>query len=327
MNVVIHYGILGAGGCERRLGDLVRWLLDNGDQAWICVSGCTNDGLSIIYRQCGVPNDRLRVMPPGGDYETFALELLREVDADIIDVQWLSSVPEHFPCRAVYTIHGEQSLPPPGWFDGLISVETMGDHHPARTTTPLYREIWNWVPLERFPFQEKLGKGACFIGRSFKMVNAKKVAEHWQGVIDCYGSAVTDVNDLPSGMRWLGWVDPEGIIYKYRVVFASAQVALEAMAAGRLVIAGQDFQETVPAGHLVTPDNVAHLACNQFYSWDRGNPSLRHPTSKEVYEQFCHAMAHDLLAERRELRAWVEQHHDKDTQIRKIREFYQEVLA
>ncbi len=204
MNVLIHYGQLAAGGCERRLGNIMRWLIDNGDDAHLCVAGSTPIGESILFRQCRVPNNRLHIMPPGGDYETFALELVREYEIDIVDVQYLTSVPERFPCKAVYTIHGEQALPMNGdpWFDGLISVETMGDHHPARTTTPRYIEIWNWVPLHRFPFVEELGKGACFLGRNFKMVNAFKVAQHWDGVIDCYGSAVEQM-ELPDNMHWL----------------------------------------------------------------------------------------------------------------------------
>ncbi len=116
------------------------------------------------------------------------------------------------------------------------------------------------------------------------------------------------------------------MIYDYRVVFASAQVALESMAAGRLVIAGQNFFNTVPAGCLVTPDNVEHLAMNQFYSWDRGNISLRHATSEEVYAEFQRAMMNDFTEERWALRQWVEENHDQNTQIGKIRDFYQEII-
>ena len=29
MRVVFSYGVIGGGGCEKRMGDLVRWLIDN----------------------------------------------------------------------------------------------------------------------------------------------------------------------------------------------------------------------------------------------------------------------------------------------------------
>ncbi len=326
MRVIYYYGIVSGGGCERRMGDLCRWMNDNGAEAWIVAAAADNIGLTILHGQCGLPTNRVRLMEPGGNLERFLVDQVSELGATVVDHQWWGAGIPHggFPVPAVATLHGRVPYPPGGFYQGILSVETMVDHRFLRTLAPRYAQVWNWVDLERFPFVPALGQGAAFFGRSFKTVNVRKVASLWPGTIDCYGVATASLDNLPENAHWLGFADPAALMPKYRVIFASAQVALEAMAVGRHVIAGQEFDYTVPGGVLVTPQNVDHLAPMQFYCEDLGEVVER--TAEEVYEQFLIAMSEDRLEERRTLRGWVEDHHDRDVQCGKILGFYEEAV-
>jgi hypothetical protein len=307
------------------MGDLCRWLNEHGDDCWIVAGGIDNIGLTILTGQCGLPMDRIRIMPAGDRLEDFIIDQITRLEIDLVDHQWWGAgIPDHgWPVPTIATIHGRVPLPPPSFYRGILSVETLVEHRHLRARARFYREVWNWVDLERFAFQPELGEDACFLGRSFKLVNAIKVAKHWEGSIDCYGIATTELLDMGNHLRWKGFADPAEFLPRYRVVFASAMCALEAMAVGRSVIAGQDFQETVPAGELITPENVAQLAKWQFYT--NGNSQCEVP-SDEVYRTFMRAMREERLQERIDLREWVEDHHSIDGQIGKIQDFYREVL-
>ena len=330
MRVILYYGLLAGGGCERRLGDLCRWLLDNGDEAWIVCSGAYDTALTILCGHCGVPVNRILHLPPGKDHAEFLNETAADLQADVIDHQWWGAgIPASgFEKPTVCTLHGLVVSPPSGYYRGILSVETLHDEHRMRTLAPHYGVVYNWANLRRFPFHEQLGEGAAFFGWAFKLVNAYKVAEHWTGTIDCYGMVSDAIPELPPNMIWHGFADTAGVMPRYRVVFGSAQVVLEAMAAGRQVIAGQGyFIDTIPAGHLVTPANVDALAQNQFYCERRGDPELKERTSAEVYADFQEAMANDRLEERRQLRRWVESYHSMDVQCQRIRDFYEECIG
>ena len=174
MRVVYAYGILDGGGCEKRMGDLVRWLLANGDEAWIVGTRINPRGRSQLFGQQGVPEDRIILCEPGGVLYTmpggfpgFLEQTCRELRADILDVQFTTTTPTECPCRMVYTMHGTAQPIPDITFDGIISVEA-----PVEVGSLLqhggqhFAAIHNWVDVARFPFQRKLAEGACFIGRN-----------------------------------------------------------------------------------------------------------------------------------------------------------------
>lgn len=321
--VVIYYPLLASGGCERRMGDLGRWLLDNSDQAWIVCAGVTTDlAYTILCGQCGFPYHRILSMPAGGVIEEWVIEKCQEVGADILDVQWCGSLPPAFPCTAIYTTHGlTQPYPERTDFAGHIAVDRLPPYHGGRRFAPVWETIYNWVNLDRFPYQEKLGEGACFVGRSFKMGNVRRVAARWEGTIDAYGISTGGLEDLPANVNWLGFADPAQVIYDYRVVFASAQAALEAMAAGRFVICGHEQGDYNSEGRLLLPCNVEPLASRQF--WHTGNILAPGPDDDALWQDFQEAMACDFNRERRQLRAYVEREHDMEKQCRKIRKLYE----
>jgi len=330
MNIVFSYGVIGGGGCERRMGDLVRWFLANGDEAWI-VGSCINvDGRSQLFDQQGLPPERIIVWeshreqyPEAHDFGDFVEHVCRALRADILDIQYTNTIPTKAPCRMIFTMHGMGQPIPLMTFDGILSVESMAP--PIQFTDQPFAHVNNWVDMTRFSFQRKLGEGACFMGRNFKTVNALKVASLWDGTIDCYGIAEVPIEDYPHNMRWLGYTDPAETLPRYRVVFASAQVALEALAVGRFVIAGQHYVWP-PAGLLVTPGNIRLLADNQFYTVERSS-NIAEPSAEEVYVEFQQAMKDDAPRERQYMSQYVRDNHDPDTQIWKIRRFYDEVLG
>jgi hypothetical protein len=336
MRVLYYYGTVSGGGCERRMGDLCRWFLDNGDEAWIVGSKANDMGYAMLHGQCGVPPSRTIWMHdevPGGSIEEFIMAMAQELKADIIDHQWWGmGIPTSWEgIKAVATLHGYVGLPHSPFYDGVISVEDLPLAHEAFAMAPKVRTIWNWANLERFPFREELPDDkAAFIGRAFKTINAKKVA--WMKrdlTIDCFGTAPAGLgNDWPDNMRWYGYAKPEDIIYNYRVIFASAIAALEALAAGRLVIAGQTYANRAPWGHLVRPCHLEDMSRDQFAS--KGHPrhhDAKEPSAEEVLREFEEAMAGDHLEMRRENRAYIEEHHSKDGQCQRVRDFYEEVLA
>ena len=59
MRVGILYGVLTAGGCERRLGELARTLLDGGDDVYVLAARMDDIGVTTVVGQCGVPLQRL----------------------------------------------------------------------------------------------------------------------------------------------------------------------------------------------------------------------------------------------------------------------------
>ena len=275
MNIVFSYGVIGGGGCEKRMGDLVRWLLANGDEAWIVGSCITGEGRSQLFDQQGVPPDRIIVWesnreqyPGAHDFGDFVEHVCRALRGDILDIQYTNTIPTKAPCHMIFTMHGMGQPIPFMTFDGILSVESMGP--PIQFASQHFTHVNNWVDTRRFPFQRQLGEGACFMGRNFKTVNALKVASLWDGTIDCYGIAEVPIADYPHNMRWLGYADPAEVMPRYRVVFGSAQVALEALSCGRLVIAGQHYVDA-PAGILVMPENLALLVDNQFYKIGRAS--------------------------------------------------------
>lgn len=333
MRILLTYGVLTGGGCERRMGDLVRWLLDNGDEAWIAANVIWNLGRDVLFGQCGVPEDRVLLWgPEGNDPQTWPAlggdwirQQVSATGADVVDVQWHPGYSlDTYSCPAVATIHGAVGAPPPSVFEGVISVQDeIIDGGAYRQGAPV---IHNWVNLSRFPFTEQLGEGICHIGRGFKAENAVKILEHYDGVVDAYGSLMDPLLDPPKGWRWQGWCDPAEVMPRYRVVLGTAQVAMEAMAAGRHVICGQTPHVNTPdmysEGRLVAPANVEALARVQFaYRFGHELKSLA------VWQAAQYALANERLEDRRALRAWIEEHHSLDGQCRRIRDYYEEVVS
>jgi hypothetical protein len=338
MRVALVYGVVTGGGCERRMGDICRWLLDHGDECWIIASTFDGLGEAVLHGQCGVPVDRVIYLQGSnfekynGNFENFVYDQLATLSIDVADIQWHIQIPPQFPCTAIATVHGAVPAPPVTAFQGVISVEeNLGlkiwyDHMHPRV---MLRCIQNWVNLKRYPYQEKLGNGICFVGRSFKMLNIQKIAPFYDGVIEAYGTSHSAIEGLPSNVNWHGFVDPATVIYRHRILFGSAQVALEGLAAGRLVIAGQrlhlspDAMPNVqPDGRLVTIENVDSMIADgmQFSYTDKGEPS-----AEQVWFDVQRALRDDMTKQRRALRKRVERLHNIDTQIGLIRQFYEEL--
>ena len=328
MNVVIYYPVLGGGGCEKRLAELGRWLLENGDEVWIAAAYLTTDiAPSIMCGQCGFPWHRIRFMEPGGSIEDHVVNVCREVEADILDVQWVEPLPAEFPCRAVYTTHGiTQPLPLRDDFSGHISVETVGPHSEHQAYAPVFGEIWNWVDLDRFRFEGRLGKGVAFFGRSFKLhPNVVALAESGTQV-DAFGFLAGGMDGLSENINWRGFADMAHEVYRYRIVLASAQAALEAVAAGRLVICGHEQGGYTPEASLVMPDMMPSLSARQlWYSYAAAEDADVRVAA--LLSRFEAAQQQDFTRERRQMRAYIEQHHDMRQQCAKVRQVYEEVLA
>ena len=330
MRVLLTYGVLMPGGCERRMGDIVRWLIDHGDEAWIAANIPRFDGVRLLVEQCGVPLDRMFFFEDNGgairasSMSIWINKIAKRVKADVVDVQWHPGYEQiEYPCPAVATLHGIVGAPPPSIFQGVVAVEDRlvnGSHYKHGAAV-----VWNWVNLRRFPFREELGEGICSAGREFKGINVRKVLLHYDKVIDGYGTPAEPDQEWPITYHWHGFQDLAEVFPRYRVVLASAQTAMEAMAAGRLVIAGQtphvNMASVKPAGFLVVPANVETLAQQSFAYCEE------EPSALEVWLDCKHALEHDMLEERRALRAWVEERHNIDTQIAQIREYYEEVAG
>jgi hypothetical protein len=314
------------------MGDLCRWLLDNGDDCYILASTFDALGEAVLHGQCGVPLDRVIYYNTGNGFycdhiQDFFHEHLVKLGCDLVDVQWFPGydvVP--FPCKAVATMHGVTSAPPPSIFSGIIAVEA-GLGFPAAWKH--YATVMNWVNLHRFPFLEKLGEGLCFGGRAFKNINVRKVLPFYQGAIDGYGTSNAPQMNMPPNWRWHGFADLAQVFPKYRIVFGSAQVAMEAIAAGRLVIAGQSLHlpagamgGLVPEGCLVTPANIEQQALEHSFGYRHG----KEPTAEEVWAEVQKALANDFTEERKAMRGWIEERHSMDVQCGRIRNFYEEVL-
>jgi hypothetical protein len=236
----------------------------------------------------------------------------------------------------VYTMHGRTQPVPHAPFLGILSVEHIASNDSLIRAAPIVRSVLNWADTEKFAYREDLPEGGvCWIGRLFKAVgdppwlgNIAKVGPYYAGTIDCYGTvhAASELEKLPPNARWLGYVRPEEVIYGYRVVFASAICALEAIAAGRLVIAGQPFADRPAWGRIVRPEILDQLAMQQFasmlYPHDAPDPS-----PEQVYAELEKALAYDFSDERRQCRDYIEQYHSLNGQCTKVRKFYEEVLA
>ncbi len=316
------------------MGDICSWLLRNGDEAWIAGATCDDQCMTMLVQQCGVPANRIILMDPGGRFEDFGGDVCYRLDADLVDVQWAIQIPAGgFPCAAIATMHGAVSMPPPTIFQGAISVEESAQqrHRFAHLGLPL-AEVLNWCNTARFPFRERLGEGVVFIGRSFKMVNVRKVAPLYAGRIEAYGTvtAAEHIASLPANVEWRGVCDSAAVMPQARVVIGCAQVALEAMAAGRWVLCGQNLHlspevlvDTVPEGRIVRPANVAEISAAGQFNYRRPPE----PRAEEVLAELEWALAHDAPEERRALRDWVEERHSLEAQVRKIRAFYREVAG
>ena len=259
MKVVLYYPVLAGGGCEKRLAGLGSYLLRQGDDVWIVAAALQGDiPVSIMCGQGGFPLQRILLAPSGTALQEFLLRVCRERQIDLIDVQWPDPLPEQVPCSMVYTTHGlTQPLPEGRDFVALISVDDLPVGAPHHGFAPYVQTVWNWVNLSRFPFTELLGRGAVFFGRSFKLwPNAVTVARLCNEPIDAYGFLADGWETMPPQLRWLGYVDAADRLYDYRIVFASAQAALEALAAGRLVICGHDQGGYIADARLVMPQDL-----------------------------------------------------------------------
>ncbi|HUT62142.1 MAG TPA: hypothetical protein VNA25_30250 [Phycisphaerae bacterium] len=325
MRIIFAYGILQGGGCERRMGELMRWLLDNGDECWLLASGWGHYGRATLYGQCGVPSDRIIMMGPGEVYEDFLVYMADELKGDLFDIQWSACLPKELRIPAVFTMHGvTQPMPELPWA-GIICVEYL--NLPPVTT------IYNWVNLEKFPFRKELGEGSCFVGRAFKAINVKKVCSLDPTIkVDCYGTTVgeTELPDWPPQecAPWFDYKPTEDTIYRYRTVFAAANTAMEAAAAGRLVIVGSSgtaYADRPAYGHLVQPHLLEALSRDQWAA-QRWPHDASDPSPKFVLSQFRSAQKEDFLTERKAIRAYIEREHSLEIQCRKIRNLYMAVL-
>ena len=161
MRVVYSYGVIGGGGCEKRMGDLVRWLVADGeDEAWILGSCLDAGGQAQLFGQQGFDPDRLilfnaqgevKYKAPGG-YNEWITDVAKNLGADILDVQYTTTTPASPPCRMVYTLHGCGQPIPEVTFDGILSVESLEEPYPIQFPSQHYRHVNNWVDTKRFPF-------------------------------------------------------------------------------------------------------------------------------------------------------------------------------
>jgi len=324
VKVALYYPVLYEGGCEKRLGELARWLLDNGDDVYIVAISASRvkAGEDIICRRCGFPRERIITKPlyDTRTDEEFITNVIGWMRPDVIDCQWHGPWP-NVTLPIVYTMHGAGQLVPNKDIAAVISVEDLPDGHAAYRVAPVH-VVWNWVDTKRFQFVKALGSGVAFFGRAFKMIpNVMHIARKYPTVqIDAYGFG--PVPALPDNVVWHGYVDPLSVIYSYRVVFASAQAALEAIAAGRLVICGHAQDNRKPLAALALPHNIQLLSRSQMWS-SKGSGA---PDFKQLKRDFETARKNNLATERAVLRRYIEEYHDLDTQCRKIREIYETVV-
>ena len=329
MRIAYHYGLLAGGGVERRLADLYRHLTRRGDDVWIIGLRLDSTGRELLCWQGGVPEDRIIIAPPATQFDnTFHLwswDTLEELQPDIIDCQWCAS-PYKFPLPAVATVHGFIPMPPADVFQGIlfiadfITMPTPGQRGPIRA-------IENWVDLGVNPFHEDLPReGICCLGREYKAANAEKVARAMPDTnIDCYTDAWTP-DAHPDNMIYQGYGNPPKVYPEYRIVFAAALAAMEAIAAGRLVIAGQPAQFMRSDYRLVTPARMEEMA-RTLFSFNQ-TPKAAEPTPKQCIEEFGLAVAmDDCLKDRKAMRNYLARYHNAKTQIGLVRDFYEEVLA
>jgi hypothetical protein len=321
MRIALYYPRLGAGGCEKRLAELGSYLLRRGDEVWIVAAALDGDiPVSIICGQGGFPLSRILLAPPGMPLQSHLLQVCAERRIELVDVQWVEPLPEALPCAFVYTTHGlTQPLPNRRDFAGAISVDALPRDAPHFAFAPRVLEVWNWVNLARFPFDASLGEGVAFFGRSFKMwPNVIDLARSLPAqTIDAYGFLVGGMEHVPPNVRWLGYVDAAERLYRYRIVLASAQAALEALAAGRLLICGHDQGGFASDARLVMPDDLPRLSGRQFWFADA------HLRAGAVTVEFDRACRADFAEERLAIRRYLERCHDLDTQCATIRAFYE----
>jgi hypothetical protein len=105
---------------------------------------------------------------------------------------------------------------------------------------------------------------------------------------------------------------------RYRVIFGSGLVALEAMAQGRLLMAGHG-RAAAPR-----PEGMAAFSASKF---TEGPPETEGRSLAEVREEIRWLLAEPHLELRRFYREYVEQHHDARQQAARVREVYEEALA
>jgi len=321
MKLAYAYGVLAGGGCERRLGELAAWMLTRGHEVRIFGETIRKEGRDILLGQCGLPAEMIEVAQDDGPYPGNYADWLRERVAgyapDLVSHQWYSE-PIRFDCPSICTVHGWGVLPPLGAYEAIIYV--WQTHDPVYlAAAPLVRCVDNWVGLSRLPFHEEPGEGVAFFGRSYKYHNARRYALcNPQETVVCF-SPDRAPKRLAPNMDWRGMGDPAEALPPFRLVFASALAAMEAMALGRRVIVGHPHPFLWETCRFVTCANIESLLPGRFAYDLTSRPPV---TDEEVREQAEAALGDDNLLERWALRRWLEVHRNPAYQIPQIEEFY-----
>jgi len=333
VRIALIYNVLHAGGCEMRMAEIAKVLRDRGDEVWLLGSGVTPEGEVALYEHVGIPREGW-VLTSDAQCQPFMewiLPTLRDLRPDVADVQWNCQIPKDLGVPTVVTAHGDVPMPAKGEYNwqAFIQVETFESEYYARDLCPIYAEVWNWVDLDRFHFSADRGDGVAFFGRLFKTPNLRTVWERYDGRIHVYGMKYPEDNfPWPPNAEWRGFTDPAKVMADYAVIFGGARVALEGLATGRAVIAGYPWPGWVPWGDLVTRSNIADMAARQFVGRYRDDGTMDAPTAEHVWGALqCALVQRDLPASSRELRSWVEEHHEMRKQVAKIREVYEKAIA
>jgi len=321
------------GGCEIRMATVARKLLDRGDECWIVAARSRGKQARQVCEMTGLPRRNV-VLLGRLRFQERLHRWLREVEPDVVDFQYPSGL-EEFPTpkgsRAVVTVHGWQSVPGPGLVsDVLISVSRLPKDSPARAGRRCF-EVWNGVDLDRFQFDPGHGEGIAFFGRP-DLQKTGPLARVWDRLprVDVYGPANYRLRKrlgkrgIPPHVHLCGAADTSQRMQGYRVIFCSALTALEALAQGRLIIAGQDALGYPGQAIAPRPETMEELSAMQFGA---GTPGRRPTNADEILEEVGWLMSNEHAELRRFYRDYMEKHHDAAKQAARVREVYEEALV
>jgi len=328
MRIAIVYNTWHAGGCEMRAAEICQVLREQGDEVFLVGTALTVEGAEVLRRyQLGA--ECMHIVGAGDNHRQLLYDCVAGLRPDVVDVQWVCSAPE-FPFPTVATGHGDIPLPEAGRFHGYITVESFEPEYAGNSIAPVYAEIWNWVDCGKFAFNEELGDGWCFFGRLFKADNLRAVWDRYGGRIHIYGMRYPEdswIDQVPPNVRWMGLGNPIETMRQYRVVFGSARVALEALASGRFVLAGQPWTGWIPETRLVQPHLLPEMSARQFATRARvGTPNLApEPWADSIIAELLSTFCENL-AMRQACRTYIEDQHEMRKQIGKIRRVYEQVI-
>jgi glycosyltransferase involved in cell wall biosynthesis len=309
------------------MASLARELLRRGDECWVVAARTRGRQARQVCEMTKLPRERLVLLGRWGFAEKLQ-RWLSDMKPEVIDYQHpsgLRTFPVPAGSRAVVTVHGWEDAPAPGKIsDLLITVCRLPEDSPARISRRCF-EIWNGVDLERFRFHPEPGEGIAFVGRLMprKMGPLMGLWEHLEqvdivGPVDRQARRALDLRRLPAHVRLRGSGDPAEAMQRYRVIFGSGLVALEAMAQGRLLMAGHS-RAVAPR-----PEGMAAFSASKF---TEGPPETQGRGVTEALEEVRWLLAEPHPELRRFYREYVEQHHDMRKQAARVREVYEEAVA